>query len=234
MGWFSKKDKVTVSNTGTAVAVGEGSFASTGVVYGDINTGDSTKISLAKGASASISLTKGATVTATLEWDGGSSNRRAKGADLELYALYVTKQQAAKLSKGEGGAVYWKKLTVDGMRHHGDSLVPGVETVTIDKPENFDYVLIAAYSAVSNGVGSFKSYGAKAVVTDGTSTVEVPLHKNNHFAYWVAIALVDLKTAGSIKISQVEKYSGMGVENRPMLYTDGTFEMDKGPAEFKR
>lgn len=191
------------------------------------------KVSLAKGTSSIISLAKGAKVTASLKWNGGSAVRRSKGADLELYALYVTKEQASKLSKSQGGAVYWNNLSVDGMRHHGDSLVAGTETVTIDSPEKFDYVLIVAYSAVNNGTGSFKSFGAKAVVSDGTSTVEVPLYNKNHYSYWVAIALVDLKDSANIKISHVETYS-KGGENRPVLYSDGSFQMDIGPREFKR
>lgn len=189
------------------------------------------RVSLSKGAMTTISLAKGAKVTATLEWDGGSTTRRAKGADLELYALYVTKEQASKLSKNAGGVIYWNNLSQPGIRHHGDSLVPGIETVTIDDPSKFDYVLIVAYSAISNGAGSFKSYGAKAVVTDGTSTVEVPLYNQNE-SYWVAIALVDMKTSGKIDIKHVETYSNGG-EARPVLYSDGTFKMDVGPVEFK-
>jgi uncharacterized protein involved in tellurium resistance len=198
-----------------------------------VGSGGNTGISLTKGSNASISLAKHAEVRATLEWDGGSAFRRAKGADLELYALYVTKEQASKLSKGKGGAIYWNNLQQPGIRHHGDSLEPGVETVTITDPSKFDYVLIVAYSAISNGAGSFKSYGAKAVVTDNMSqTVTVPLFDNTE-SYWVAIALIDLKTDGKINIKHVETYSAGG-EARPVLYTDGTFKMDVGPVEFKR
>ncbi|MFI8363344.1 TerD family protein [Streptomyces sp. NPDC085612] len=49
-------------------------------------------ISLDKGGRASISLDKEdreLVVTATLEWDGGSAERRKRGADLDLYALFV-------------------------------------------------------------------------------------------------------------------------------------------------
>lgn len=191
------------------------------------------KLNLTKGGSSAFSLEKGTKVTATLEWDGGSSARRSRGADLELYALYVTKSKADKMRKDAGGAVYWNNLVADGIRHHGDSKSPGKETVTIEKTDNIAYVLIVAYSAVSNGAGSFKSYGAKAVVTDGKGqTVTAPLFNDNNGSYWVAIALVDFTTEGQVGIKHVETYS-RGGEARPVLYSDGSHKMDVGPVEFK-
>ncbi|MFE6829226.1 Tellurium resistance protein, partial [Streptomyces sp. NPDC057690] len=119
------------------------------------------------------------------------------------------------------------------IRHHGDSITPGRETATIGRIDQQGYALICAYSAVGNGVGSFRSFGAKAIVTDGTGqTVTVPLYDNNQYAYWVAIALVDF-TQDNPVISQVERYSRHGSENRPELYSDGSFAMDAGPVEFK-
>lgn len=181
-------------------------------------------VSLTKGGKTSISLVKGRQITATLEWDGGSVFRRSKGADLELYALYV-------LRNGQTGLVYWNHLIDNGIKHHGDSLVPGVETVTVTDPSLFESVLIVAYSAISNGPGSFKSYGATAVVTDGEQTVVVPLYDNNE-SYWVAIAQVDFKDS-NIDIRSVETYSRPGSEARPAIYSDGSFKMDAGPIEFK-
>lgn len=201
-------------------------------------------VSLAKGAAASISLAKGGVqITAHLDWDGGSALRRSRGADLELYVMYVPKGagRAPGGSELPGWAAYWNNLeaSLPGryaplIRHHGDSLVPGRETATIVDPGALDYALVCAYSAVSNGVGSFKSYGAKAVVTDGgDQTVTVPLYDDNRNAYWVAIALIDLRGSSAV-IRQVEKYSGSGVEARPYLAQDGRILMDQGPTEFKR
>lgn len=197
-------------------------------------------ISLTKGASTGISLVKdnGASfVTAHLGWDGGSATRRAKGADLELYVLHVPKNEVGSGKDTTHNAVYYRNLGSTGrppyIKHHGDSLTPGRETATISQLDQQGYALICAYSAVGNGVGSFKSYGAKAIITDGFhQTVTVPLYDNNQHAYWVAIALVNFTGDGAV-ISQVEKYSAPGSEHRPVLYTDGTFAMDAGPAEFK-
>ncbi|MFE2712301.1 hypothetical protein ACFXKI_09990 [Streptomyces mirabilis] len=200
-------------------------------------------ISLTKGESAGISLTKTdptAQITAHLDWDGGNASRRARGADLELYVLYVPAADVTPGKRGpakEGGAICYRNLgSLDRtpyIQHHGDSLTPGRETATIGRIDQQGYALICAYSAVGNGVGSFKSYGAKAIVTDGAGqTVTVPLFDDNRHAYWVAIALVDF-THDNPVISQVERYSRAGSENRPVLYSTGRFEMDAGPVEFK-
>lgn len=200
-------------------------------------------ISLTKGGAATINLAKdtAATVTAHLDWNGGSTLRRAKGADLELYALYVPANAvtAPGHARQPGHAIYWRNLGSRNqpphIHHHGDSLTPGRETVTINQPNAQGYVLICAYSAVSNGAGSFKSYDARAVVTDGAGQcVTVPLYDNNNSSYWVAIALIDFTTPGRVAISQAETYSRPGSEARPVLYSDGTFAMDAGPVEFKR
>ena len=54
------------------------------------------------------------------------------------------------------------------------------------------YVLFAAYSAVGNGVGSFYSMRAKAVVDNHMgSVVTAPLLEINDHAYWVCIAHID-------------------------------------------
>nr|WP_242900878.1 TerD family protein [Actinomadura terrae] len=203
------------------------------------------KITLKKAGKAAISLDKRdttATITATLEWDGGSKRRRSKGADLDLYALYVPAHLVApaKLAKGRkesDGVVYYRALgslvSQPFVQLDGDAKIPGRETIRITRPDQQGYVLLCAYSAVENGAGSFKSYGARAVVTDGRgSTVTVPLFNDNPGSYWVAIALVDFTVPGGFEIRHVERYSEGG-EARPMLYTDGTFEMDEGPVEFK-
>jgi uncharacterized protein involved in tellurium resistance len=197
-------------------------------------------ISLTKGGSAGISLTKSdptVQITAHLDWDGGSASRRARGADLELYVLYVPASDVNTGRNTVGNAVYYRSLghldRAPYIRHHGDSLTPGRETATIGRPDQQGYALICAYSAVGNGVGSFKSYGAKAIVTDGAGqTVTVPLYDNNRHAYWVAIALVDFTGDGAV-IRQIEQYSRPASEARPVLHADGRVEMDAGPVEFK-
>ncbi|MEU6380337.1 TerD family protein [Streptomyces sp. NPDC046909] len=215
------------------------------------------KISLDKGSQVSLSLDKQdreLVVTVALEWDGGSDQRRKRGADLDLYALFVPAAKAQRGAqapgtivktgrgekKGKGDdVVYYKNLgslqQAPYIQLDGDARVPGRETIRIVRPEEQGYVLLCAYSAVSNGFGSFKSFGAQVVVDDGRgSNVTVPLYENTKTRYWVAIALVDFTAADGAAIHHVEAYSGRMNERRPVLHPDGTIEMNAGPVEFKR
>ncbi|MFE2323652.1 hypothetical protein ACFXD5_06965 [Streptomyces sp. NPDC059385] len=55
-----------------------------------------------------------------------------------------------------------------------DAREPGRETVRITRPEQQGHVLLCAYSALGNGFGSFRGFGAHVIVTDGRgSTVTV-------------------------------------------------------------
>ncbi|MFE6177865.1 TerD family protein [Streptomyces sp. NPDC056464] len=223
-------------------------------------------ISLDKGSQVSMSLDKAdraLVVTATLEWDGGSDQRRRRGADLDLYALFVPASKAVHgeqppgtlitkkkrsapapdtdtAKKGKGAdVVYYKRLgsrkNHPFIRLDGDSRTPGRETLRIVRPDQQGYVLLCAYSALSNGFGSFRSFGAKVVVTDGRgSTVTVPLFENTKTRYWVAIALVDFTDSDGAAIHHIEAYSARMTERRPVLHPDGTIEMNAGPVEFKR
>ncbi|CAN3978916.1 TerD family protein [Kitasatospora purpeofusca] len=202
------------------------------------------KVALDKGGQATINMRKDdphLVVTASLERNGGSANRRRAGADLDLCALHVPRSlvtpKGPRPNRSEQ-VVYYRQLgspfAPPYIALDGDARTPGRETVTIRRPDLLGFVLICAYSAVENGTGSFKSYGARAVVTDGCgSTVTVPLFNNRNLSYWVAIALIDFTVPGGIEIRHVEKCSGNHQEARPMLFSNGNFRMSTGPVEFK-
>ncbi|MDO6658080.1 TerD domain-containing protein [Anaerobacillus sp. 1_MG-2023] len=170
-----------------------------------------------------ISIRKSEKVVATLEWKSKK--------DLDLYCFYVLKD-------GTEGKVYYRTpghahkepyITLDG-----DAQGAGKETVVVHKPSELKYVLFSAYSAISNGIGSFKSMKAKAVVDNQMGqTVTSPLFEKNNFAYWVAIAKIDFTDPLDMSVSHVEKYSKSGTERSPLLYQNGSFEMNVGPMEFK-
>ncbi|MDT0456974.1 TerD family protein [Streptomyces sp. DSM 41527] len=202
------------------------------------------EVALTKAGQATIGMRKddpSLVVTATLEWNGGSVARRRAGADLDLYALHVPGSLVTPQGKRPNRSdqvVYYRQLgspfAPPYIALDGDSRVPGRETITIRRPDHQGYVLLCAYSAVENGTGSFKSYGAQAVITDGCgSTVTVPLFNNRNLSYWVAIALIDFTVPGGAQIRHVEKYSGNHVEARPTLYSNGNFRMSTGKVEFK-
>jgi stress response protein SCP2 len=181
-------------------------------------------ISLAKkGESGVVDLRKDTPVTAHLRW--------TTRGDLDLYCLWVDKD-------GRCGTTYYRDLGSSGKFPHvqlkGDSKTPGEETVVIHKPEALRFALIAAYSAVSNGTGSFKSFGAHAVVDNGAgSPVTAKLSEKSSFSYWAAIALVDFTTPGKALVRQVEQYGKRFSESAPELHADGRVTMSTGKIEFK-
>jgi len=170
-----------------------------------------------------ISIKKTTKVVATLEWKSKK--------DLDLYCFYVMKD-------GTEGKVYYKNMgsanKIPYITLDGDSLNSGKETITVHNPSQLHYVLFAAYSAVSNGIGSFKAMKAQAVVDNQMGQkITSPLFENNKYAYWVAIAKIDFTDAHKMDVSHVETYSKSGTEKSPLLYKDGSFKMNVGPEEFK-
>ncbi|MER6961524.1 TerD family protein [Streptomyces sp. NPDC000618] len=162
-----------------------------------------------------------------------------QGEPLRPGGQHTAGATAKKGKKDKADVVYYKRLGSLGSRPYivldGDSRVPGREAVRIARPDEQGYVLLCAYSAVSNGFGSFRSFGAKVVVDDGRgSHVTVPLFENTKTRYWVAIALVDFTSADGAAIHHIEAYSSRMTERRPVLHPDGTIEMNAGPVEFKR
>lgn len=171
-----------------------------------------------------VAIQKSPTVVAQLKWNNPDK-------DLDFYCFYITKDNKV-------GKVYYKNLGSNKTSPYivldGDSKNGGTETITIHRTENIKYVLFAAYSAFTNGTGSFNSMKANAIVSnDSGQKVIANLLKKNDYSYWVAIAHIDFTDENQMKVSHVENYSNNHSENSPLLYLDGTFLMDKGPVEFK-
>lgn len=172
----------------------------------------------------SINIQKSAKVVATLEWD-------KERIDLDLYCFYV-------LKNGEIGKVYYKDMgntkkapyiTLDG-----DLKQSGKETIIIHEPSKLNFVLFSAYSAVSNGIGSFKSMKARAVVDNQMGQrITSSLFQNNKLSYWVATVHIDFTSEHEMAVSHVETYSKSNSEKSPLLEKNGSFKMDVGPEEFK-
>ncbi|QZO00655.1 TerD family protein [Chenggangzhangella methanolivorans] len=176
-----------------------------------------------KGERSAINLVNDKPITAYLKWE-------SRG-DLDLYCLWVD-------VAGHAGMTYYRRLGSPGEAPHvqllGDSTEPGVETVLIHKPEALRYATIAAYSALSNGVGSFKSFGARAVVDNGAGqVVTCGLNEKSSFSYWTVIALIDFTVKGEARVSQVESYGKRFSERAPVLSPDGSIKMSAGVVEFK-
>lgn len=183
------------------------------------------KVTLGKAERVNLSKTA-RPITARLRWTSGTG----AGSDLDLYAFYVD-------AEGRTGKVYYRQLGRPGappfITHSGDARTPGEETVILHRPDRLRYVLLAAYSAVENGIGAFKRFNPAVTVTDEAgSEVTLPLLHRNTFSYWVAITLFDFSGDAAV-VQHVETYSRMNSEAAPRLFADGRWDMNRGEVEFK-
>lgn len=174
-----------------------------------------------QGDKTTISLTKGAKVIAKLKWD--------TEADLDLYCFYVD-------DSGKEDKIYYRQLgslnSAPFIQLMGDSQTAGEETVEIGRPDKISYALIAAYSALSNGIGSFYSYKAKCVISDNQGqTVTTHLAHDDSYSYWVALAKISF-SQNQLTIENVETYSSKKTflsefERRTGVKAGGIFKQSK-------
>ena len=188
------------------------------------------KVTLSK--SEKVSLKKGqGSIRALLSWEG----RGDGDGDLDFYCFYV-------MNDGTSGKVYYKDLgsaeKAPFIRHSGDALRAGEEAIVIERPDALRYALFAAYSAVGNGVGSFKSYRPQMTLTDTAGNeVTIPLENPSASSYWVAISHLDCTQ--DVQIEHIETYGKNGflhptaAERAPRLHSDGSWDVSKGEIEFK-
>jgi len=190
-------------------------------------------INLTKG-STPARLTKTATITATARWSSST--------DYDLYALVVHRDGLVVhvANFGAGG-------TPAQSRHRGVSLGDDAgraagstgeaeETVTIAFTDDIAAVIPVAYSAQSNGTGSFRRYKVSLAVDNGAGervTVDASNANDNDRIYTCVPAIIHNGADGSVWVEHLEAYSRPGSEDRPavVLHPNGAVEvrMDAGP-----
>jgi uncharacterized protein involved in tellurium resistance len=184
------------------------------------------KISLEKGSRVTIEKTQ--TIKARATW---SSN-----TDYDLYALVVLKSgQVLTVSTFGSKAEPNPTTTVlnGAVRHLGDvgRGAKGVaeETIEINMTDDIDFVVPVAYSAQSNGTGSFRTYQVSLGINNGAGTEVVidAKHANKSSTiYSVAIGVIR-NTVDGVQIESLEEYSQPGSESRPAI-VNGKVVMDAG------
>lgn len=191
----------------------------------------------------SIDLRKG---KIKLDKDGAEVNI-AKTTAME-FSLYWTKPSKdlgliIQIARRDGSREYldWRRLSdhKGAVIHHGDRVRGGADireyaTVKLDLDPTITAIAVMAYSEVSNGVGSFKSMGAHAVIDDGEGTVvTVDLKKGGTFSYHTVIAVVTVNLDGSLKVERASRFSASASEKRPEIDHHGNVSMNTGPVVFK-
>lgn len=216
MGLFSRKPKEApaASTPTTPVAT------TTGVDLGK----KSGAISLTKGSRVTIEKTP--LITATCSWSSRT--------DYDLYALVVMKDGTQKYvstfgSQNDPNPV----MNIGSVKHLGD-ITSGAggdatEIIEIRMAPDVAAVIPIAYSAQSNGTGSFKKYNVSLAIDNhsGTSvSIDAKNANSNSTIYTVAVGIIWNDDNG-IRIEALEEYSAPGSEKRP-VFKDGKIVMDRG------
>jgi len=189
-------------------------------------------INLTKGG-APVRLTKTATVTATASWSSST--------DYDLYAIVVHRA---------GEFTYVANFGAEGVpacsKYRGVQLGADVgraaggagtaeETLTISFDDSVLAVVPVAYSAQSNGSGSFRRYRVSLAVDNGAGervTVDAS-NANRDDAVYTCVPAVIYNRPDGVVVEYLEAYSARGSEDRPAVKVlpDGRVEvqMDAGP-----
>lgn len=220
---FGKKDVAQTSASSGPVEA----TVSAPVNGGGLDLGKkSGTITLSKGSRVTIEKTP--VITARCEW---SSN-----TDYDLYALVLLKngQELVVSTFGSQAQPQPTPSILNGaVRHLGDvgRGVKGIaeETIEIKLTDEIEAVIPVAYSAQSNGTGSFRKYGVSLGINNGQGTqvtIDSKNASNNNTIYTVAIGVIR-NTADGVVIESLESYSQSGSEHRPS-FRRGELVMDAG------
>lgn len=187
----------------------------------------------------SINLTKGSRVTIEKTPVIRARASWSSSTDYDLYALVLTrdgKVHTVSTFGVHGNPNDYQTSVLGGaVRHLGDvgreSAGDAQEIIEIALTPDIVAVVPVAYSAQSNGTGSFRKYKVSMSIDNGAGAqVEIRSEnadKNNQ-VYTVAIGVIR-NTADGVQIEALESYSRPGSENRPALLPDGSVRMDAGP-----
>ena len=177
-------------------------------------------ISLAK--NERVTIDNNGKITATVEFSSAT--------DYDVYAVVRAKDGSERVCSTFGSDAQPNPTdVVGGIRHLGDVTRGGssdiaTETLEIVMEDWVDQIAIVAYSAQSNGTGSFRRYQVTTSVDNGagtTVTVAADQANDNDNVYTVVPAIIHNRSDG-VAIERVEMYSKPGSELRPTYLVPGT------------
>jgi tellurite resistance protein TerA len=193
-------------------------------------------IVLTKGST--VNMTKSEVIKATCTWSSHT--------DYDLFALVLktdgTVETVATFGAGKGlfGRGIPAQLSVlnGAVRHLGDvgreSQAMSQEIIEIRLSPEIRAIVPVAYSAQSNGSGSFRRYQVSLCIDNGQGeqvTINSDNANQNDQIYSCAIGIIE-QIDGKIQIRALESYSKPRSENRPtvsLVRGQVHVEMDAGP-----
>ena len=182
------------------------------------------KISLKKGEK--ISLTKKSDDTPIIIENGWT----AEGKDYDLKAL-VRYRDGKLIYVGAANEDEVLSTPEGAVQHGGDIKAPGeMEKILIKWHPNIASVAVSSYSALENGLGSFKKYGVFVRITNGKQVIEIPAAStsNNYFSYTLCFGEILFGKDKTMEVSALELYSSFSSERR-IGYDGDKVKMDIGP-----
>lgn len=211
MGLFgSKKNDAPVSAPAATVDLGK-------------KTG---KISLTKGSS--VTIDKSAVITARCTWSSST--------DYDLYALVLLKNGQTLVVSTFGSQEQpnpTPSVLNGAVRHLGDvgrgAAGLAQEVIEIRMTDEIEAVFPIAYSAQSNGTGSFYKYKVSCAIDNGAGTsvtIDSETASKKMAVYTLAIGAIR-NTADGVRVEALESYSKMMSEKRPAI-VGGKLVMDAG------
>lgn len=191
------------------------------------------KISMTKG-SAPVMITKTATIRALASWPDKT--------DYDVYAYVVLRTgEVVPIAAFGAGTAEPKRMSWSGkgkVTHLGDvgrgSGGMAEEIIEIVLGEDIAAVVPVAYSAQSNGSGSFYRYKVSLAIDNGAGDVVTisSAEASKDDGVYTCVPGVIYNRPEGVGVERLELYSRRG-ENRPRvsLRSDGTVsvEMDQGP-----
>ena len=190
------------------------------------------KVNLSKGQRP-ILIEKSPEITASISWQTGT--------DYDIYALVYTKdgKQFDIATFGAGSVPPLRNFGNGAVEHMGDVGRGGdkikTETIKIRLNDNIFAIVPVAYSAQSNGTGSFRRYMVSMLIDNhcGTAVSISAKNANNDETIYTCVPGIITNTPHGVVIDAVEYYSRPGSENRPKLVKNKADEieiiMDAGP-----
>lgn len=188
-------------------------------------------INLKKG-DAPVKLAKhsGETVTLKTTWSSKT--------DYDLYALVLyTDGHVEHVATFGAGDIKAQSSTSDGAVRHGGDVGRGSgdaeETISVTLNDQIRAVVAVAYSAQSNGTGSFRKYKVGMEVQAAAQTVRIDASNadRNDTRYTCVPGWVE-NTPDGVLVHAFETYSNPGSENRPavrLVNDQVQITMDAGP-----
>ena len=190
------------------------------------------KVQLSKG-SKPVVIQKTPEISASISWETGT--------DYDVYALVYTQddKQIDVATFGANNTPALMNFDHGAVEHMGDVVRGGsstkTEVIKIRLNDKILAVVPVAYSAQSNGTGSFHRYKVSMLIDNnkGTSVTITANNANKNDTIYTCVPGMIINTSDGIVIKPLELYSLPGSECRPKLVKgkDGQIEvvMDVGP-----